>query len=197
MKPRLLVFSVLSAVYQFSKHGPVLPSPALAESLTVWLSLSFGTTLICTALIVYRLLCLTRTVTPGVWNCGDVIEVMIESALLYSLALLIFVALIIDGSYYEMYPEMIVAQMTVGDFRYSIVSTELTVSSPTGYCPNSDHRANISWTLETASAVYSDHSIHHHRTQQHVRWHRRYWIQHHYHCVTSFPIKEARPSRCC
>ncbi|KAK0492341.1 hypothetical protein EDD18DRAFT_511366 [Armillaria luteobubalina] len=66
---------------------------------SIYLSLTLATTLLCTLLIVYRIVRLAS----GVSSYGKIVEIMIESSAMYSLTLIIYLALVarnLDSAYY-------------------------------------------------------------------------------------------------
>ncbi len=84
----------------------------------VYISLILATTLLCTFLIVYRLLSIewakqkfesTRTYSFGVY--GNVIEIIVESAALYSAALIVYIVFLfqdeVDAGYLNSIGEII------------------------------------------------------------------------------------------
>ncbi|KAK0472642.1 hypothetical protein IW261DRAFT_1661308 [Armillaria novae-zelandiae] len=75
----------------------------------IYLSLTLATTLLCTLLIVYRIVRLAS----GVSSYGKIVEIVIESSAMYSLTLIVYLALVarnLDSAYYA---DMIVAYIKV------------------------------------------------------------------------------------
>ncbi|KAK0492339.1 hypothetical protein EDD18DRAFT_1109086 [Armillaria luteobubalina] len=65
----------------------------------IYLSLTLATTLLCTLLIVYRIVRLAS----GVSSYGKIVEIVIESSAMYSLTLIVYLALVarnLDSAYY-------------------------------------------------------------------------------------------------
>ncbi|KAG7439903.1 uncharacterized protein BT62DRAFT_924418 [Guyanagaster necrorhizus] len=70
----------------------------------MYISLTLATTLMCTALIVYRILRVS-----GVHVYFDILEVLVESSAIYSLSLVVYLALVIRDSDDCFYADIIVA----------------------------------------------------------------------------------------
>ncbi|KAJ7629076.1 hypothetical protein FB45DRAFT_1059684 [Roridomyces roridus] len=78
-----------------------------------YMSLSLGTTCVCTILIIYRIMMMSNRGTRRARGYTRVIEMMVESALLYSVTLVVFLPyLIADFDVNKVYPSVVVAQMT-------------------------------------------------------------------------------------
>lgn len=63
---------------------------------------SLGTTLICTTLIIYRILAIARL---GIRSYSGVIEVLVESAAIYALSLIVFLAFLVRDDPGNVYPQ--------------------------------------------------------------------------------------------
>ncbi|KAK0493369.1 hypothetical protein EDD18DRAFT_1406405 [Armillaria luteobubalina] len=113
--------------------------------ITVYLSLSLGTTLFCTILIIYRVIRVGRY--PGNDGTGlgvyrGVIEILIESALLYAISLILWMAFLL-GRYTESnYPEMIYVSIT------GIAPTLIV-----GRVASGQARPNDSWKSSSGSTI--------------------------------------------
>ncbi len=79
--------------------------------LTVYLSLSLGTTLFCTILIIYRIISVGRS-SDNVGAYRRVIEILVESASLYAVSLIFWMAFILRNDEAVDYPEMIYVSIT-------------------------------------------------------------------------------------
>ncbi len=80
---------------------------------TIYLSLLLATTLMCTLLIVYRILSVGG-IKAGLRTYRGVIEVTVESAALFSAALIIYISLNATGMLYSTYADVITASIKVG-----------------------------------------------------------------------------------
>ncbi len=79
-------------------------------------SMTLSTTIICTMLMVYRLARASMTrrslcFAPNPYN--RVMEIMVESAALYVVALAVFIPFIATNSPYSNYPQVVLASVTV------------------------------------------------------------------------------------
>ncbi len=75
----------------------------------IYLSLTLATTLLCTLLIVYRILRLAS----GVSSYGKIVEIVIESSAMYSLTLIVYLALVARNLEAAYYADMIMAYIKV------------------------------------------------------------------------------------
>ncbi|KAK0429773.1 hypothetical protein EV421DRAFT_1946322 [Armillaria borealis] len=75
----------------------------------IYLSLTLATTLLCTLLIVYRIVRLAS----GVSSYGRIIEIVIESSAMYSLTLIVYLALVARNLGSSYYADMITAYIKV------------------------------------------------------------------------------------
>jgi len=86
---------------------------AFVNSSVIYFSFSLGTTAICTILIVYRIMSFNKTVAGfKLSNYHAVIEIIVESALLYSITLILVLPLLVRGNFVESYPHALLAQIT-------------------------------------------------------------------------------------
>ncbi|KAK0244799.1 hypothetical protein EDD85DRAFT_1018384 [Armillaria nabsnona] len=75
----------------------------------IYISLTLATTLLCTLLIVYRIFRLAS----GVSSYGKVVEIVIESSAMYSLTLIVYLALVARNLESSYYADMIMAYIKV------------------------------------------------------------------------------------
>ncbi|PBK96215.1 hypothetical protein ARMGADRAFT_760083 [Armillaria gallica] len=75
----------------------------------IYLSLTLATTLLCTLLIVYRIVRLAS----GVSSYGKIVEIVIESSAMYSLTLIVYLALVARNLEAAYYADMIMAYIKV------------------------------------------------------------------------------------
>ncbi|KAK0209813.1 hypothetical protein IW262DRAFT_1527878 [Armillaria fumosa] len=88
---------------ELSKYGSI-------EWTTIYLSLVLATTLMCTLLIVYRILSVGG-IKAGLRTYRGVVEVIVESAALYSIALIIYISLIVRNELCGGYADIITASI--------------------------------------------------------------------------------------
>lgn len=86
---------------------------AYIDYATPYFSLSLLTTVMCTVLIVGRILHLTHGTVAVGGSYGSVIEIVVESAALYSLTLVIYLPMLVRNEWAGGYPQAIIAQITV------------------------------------------------------------------------------------
>ncbi len=75
----------------------------------IYLSLTLTTTLLCTLLIVYRIVRLAS----GVSSYGKIVEIVIESSAMYSLTLIVYLALVAKNLESSFYADIITAYVKV------------------------------------------------------------------------------------
>ncbi|KAK0186136.1 hypothetical protein F5146DRAFT_962783 [Armillaria mellea] len=97
-------------------HFPTSDDPSKVEMdevqwLTMYLSLSLGTTLFCTILIIYRIITVGRS-SNSVGAYRRVIEILVESASLYAISLIFWMAFNLLSDNAAFYPEMIYVSAT-------------------------------------------------------------------------------------
>lgn len=91
---------------ELSKYGSI-------EWTMIYLSLVLATTLMCTLLIMYRILSVGG-IKAGLRTYRGVVEVIVESAALYSIALIIYISLIARNDLSGGYADIITASIKVG-----------------------------------------------------------------------------------
>ena len=116
-----LIGEVEEDIVGVSATAPIVGTSSFVRFFTPYLALSLGTTLYTTCMIIGRIL----SVAIGVRESGIkrsligryfvIIEILVESALLYSLTILIFVILLARESEHNIYPDSILSQVSVSD----------------------------------------------------------------------------------
>ncbi|KAJ7629086.1 hypothetical protein FB45DRAFT_919959 [Roridomyces roridus] len=98
------------------------------DFLTPYISLSLTTTCLATALIIYRIIMMSNPTTRSARGYMRVIEIVVESALLYLVALAVYLRYLVsvDGFLTEWYPKAVVAQMTVRFSLFSLIVARVT-----------------------------------------------------------------------
>ncbi|KAJ7107560.1 hypothetical protein C8R44DRAFT_322176 [Mycena epipterygia] len=92
--------------------NPNLDRNAFIDFATPYFILSLVTTSLATVLIILRILTMTEQTTRKSRGYGRVIEIVVESAILYSVSLIIFLPFLIRASYDDGYAQGVVAQLT-------------------------------------------------------------------------------------
>jgi len=92
--------------------NPTLNRAEFVDYATPYFSLSLATTLMATISIIARIVIVTRRAGKTLRGYGEIIEITVESAVLYSVTLIIFLPLLVQHSFNDGYPEAILAQMT-------------------------------------------------------------------------------------
>ncbi|KAJ6612622.1 hypothetical protein B0H10DRAFT_2222970 [Mycena sp. CBHHK59/15] len=92
--------------------NPNLDRNSFVDFATPYFALSLVTTALATILIITRIVTLTESATRKSRGYGCVIEVVVESALLYSVTLIVFLPFLVRASDNDGYPQAILAQMT-------------------------------------------------------------------------------------
>ncbi|PBK70157.1 hypothetical protein ARMSODRAFT_956238 [Armillaria solidipes] len=120
--------------------------------ITVYLSLSLGTTLFCTTLIIYRIIRVGRYPDNSGTSLSayrGVIEILVESALLYAISLIFWMAFLLENYPASPYPEMIYVSIT------GIAPTLIV-----GRVASGQARPNDSWKSSSVSAIqFGGHSV--------------------------------------
>ncbi|KAK0434379.1 uncharacterized protein EV420DRAFT_1248273, partial [Desarmillaria tabescens] len=78
---------------------------------TMYLSFSLGTTLFCTILIIYRIIKVGRS-SNSIGAYRGVIEILVESASLYAVSLILWMAFLLHNYEASVYPEAIYVSIT-------------------------------------------------------------------------------------
>ncbi|KAJ7905895.1 hypothetical protein B0H13DRAFT_1620047 [Mycena leptocephala] len=110
---------------------------------TPYFSLSLATTLLATLFIVLRIVILMRNTGKRSAGYGQLVEMTVESAVLYSVTLVVFLPFLVQASFNDGYPEAILAQMT------GIAPTLIIARVSFGYS-----RPVESWKGQTSTIVF-------------------------------------------
>ncbi|KAJ7465866.1 hypothetical protein FB451DRAFT_173748 [Mycena latifolia] len=92
--------------------NPKLDRRAFVDFATPYFTLSLVTTCLATTLIILRIVTMTEPAARKSRGYGRVIEIIVESAVLYSVSLIVFLPFLVAKSFNDGYPEAVVAQMT-------------------------------------------------------------------------------------
>ncbi|KAJ7445651.1 hypothetical protein FB451DRAFT_1292718 [Mycena latifolia] len=92
--------------------NPKLDRNAFVDFATPYFSLSLVTTCLATILITFRIISMTEPAARKARGYGRIIEIVVESAILYSVSLIVFLPFLVKGSFDDGYPQAVVAQMT-------------------------------------------------------------------------------------
>ncbi|KAK0472645.1 hypothetical protein IW261DRAFT_1596781 [Armillaria novae-zelandiae] len=109
----------------------------------IYLSLTLATTLLCTLLILYRIVRLAS----GVSSYGKIVEIVIESSAMYSLTLIVYLALVARNLESAYYADMIMAYIKV------IAPTLLIGRVAVGSDSNSGGQAIVNSTRDRSSVL--------------------------------------------
>ncbi|KAK0473871.1 hypothetical protein IW261DRAFT_1501931 [Armillaria novae-zelandiae] len=138
-------------------HNNIYDSPESKATqgvtwIIVYLSLSLGTTLFCTILIIYRIIKVGRYLGNNGASLGayrGVIEILVESALLYAISLIFWLAFLVGNYTQSFYPEMLYVSIT------GIAPTLIV-----GRVASGQARPNDSWKSSSVSAIqFGSHSV--------------------------------------
>ncbi|PBK88049.1 hypothetical protein ARMGADRAFT_1085025 [Armillaria gallica] len=147
----LIAETVMKSVQIYHLHHDVLEGDELSkygsiEWTTIYLSLVLATTLMCTLLIVYRILSVGG-IKAGLRTYRGVVEVIVESAALYSIALIIYISLITRNDLSGGYIDIITASIK------GIAPTLLVGRVAAGHA-----RPNDTWKESHLSSLRFDHA---------------------------------------
>ncbi|KAJ6500990.1 hypothetical protein DFH09DRAFT_1375855 [Mycena vulgaris] len=92
--------------------NPNLDRNSFIDFATPYFSLSLATTCLAIILIILRIINMTEPSTRRAMGYGRVVEMVVESAMLYSVTLIIFLPLLVTESSNDGYAQAVVAQMT-------------------------------------------------------------------------------------
>ncbi|KAK0185445.1 hypothetical protein F5146DRAFT_1143899 [Armillaria mellea] len=109
----------------------------------IYLSLTLATTLLCTLLIVYRIVRLAS----GVSSYGKIVEIVIESSAIYSLTLIVYLALVARNLESAYYADIIMAYIKV------IAPTLLIARVAAGSNSNPSSQAIVNSTRDRSSVL--------------------------------------------
>ncbi|KAK0471770.1 hypothetical protein IW261DRAFT_1313926, partial [Armillaria novae-zelandiae] len=98
--------------------------------ITAYISLILTTTILCTLLIIYRIITVSHA-GMGIRTFRGIIEIIVESAFIYSIALLVYIVLITCNSYGEPYIDILAG------FAWGIAPTLIVGRVAAGHtCPD-------------------------------------------------------------
>ncbi|KAJ7853914.1 hypothetical protein B0H13DRAFT_2358726 [Mycena leptocephala] len=92
--------------------NPNLDINAYIDFATPYFALTLATTSLATLLIIFRIFTMTDSATRKSRGYARVIEVVVESALLYSISLIVYLPFLVTDSYNNGYPHAVLAQIT-------------------------------------------------------------------------------------
>ncbi|KAJ6580338.1 hypothetical protein DFH09DRAFT_1076596 [Mycena vulgaris] len=92
--------------------NPNLDRNSFIDFVTPYFSLSLATTCLVTILIILRIINMTEPSTRRAMGYGRVVQMVVESAMLYSVTLIIFLPQLVTESLNDGYAQAVVAQMT-------------------------------------------------------------------------------------
>ncbi|KAK0488509.1 hypothetical protein IW261DRAFT_1439797 [Armillaria novae-zelandiae] len=107
-------FALHVDLYETFNLGPT-PEKSKVSWTTMYLSFSLGTTLLCTTLIIYRIVTVRRFpggISAAARTYRGIVEILVVSALLYSVTLIIFIILISRGGATSVYSQIIYIPIT-------------------------------------------------------------------------------------
>ncbi|PBK92223.1 hypothetical protein ARMGADRAFT_1165940 [Armillaria gallica] len=141
--------TLLANIHLDTSDDPSKVEMEQIQWLTVYLSLSLGTTLFCTILIIYRIIRVGRS-SDNVGAYRRVIEIVVESALLYAFSAILWMAFLLRDDLASPYPEAAYVSIT------GIAPTLIV-----GRVASGQARPNDSWkSRNTVSTIqFGGHSV--------------------------------------
>lgn len=114
--PRSLAFCILGIVYQIDPNSGLATSHfnKFAKFSMIYFVLSLCSTAICTLAIIYRILAVSKE--SGFSLIGPyrkVLEIIVESAALYTVALVVYLPLLVRADFSDGYPQALLISITV------------------------------------------------------------------------------------
>ncbi|KAK0444693.1 hypothetical protein EV421DRAFT_1902758 [Armillaria borealis] len=137
-------FALHADLYETSNWSTT-PDKSEVNWTTMYLSFSLGTTLLCTTLIIYRIVTVRRSpdgISAAARAYRGIVEILVESALLYAVSLILFIVLIARGGAASAYPQIIYVTIT------GIAPTLIVARVASGQA-----RPNDSWQASNVSAL--------------------------------------------
>ncbi|KAJ3574898.1 hypothetical protein NP233_g1460 [Leucocoprinus birnbaumii] len=110
-----VAFCIMSAIFQIDPASglPTSESNKFAKFSAVYFGLSLGSTVISTSLIVYRIVAVARDTGFHLEKpYRKVLEIIVESAVLYSISQIIFLPLLVRDDFSDAYPQAVLICMT-------------------------------------------------------------------------------------
>lgn len=113
---RSLAFCILGVVYQIDPNSGLATSHfnKFAKFSMIYFVLSLCSTAICTLAIIYRILAVSKE--SGFSLIGPyrkVLEIIVESAALYTVALIVYLPLLVRADFSDGYPQALLISITV------------------------------------------------------------------------------------
>ncbi|KAG7453250.1 uncharacterized protein BT62DRAFT_990149 [Guyanagaster necrorhizus] len=128
-----------------SGNGPIAAQEV--EWTTIYLSLSLGTTLLCTVLIIYRIIMAGKS-SDNIGAYHRIIEIVVESASLYAFSLIFWMVFILCNNNVSPYPQVIYVSIT--GFAPTLI---------VGRVASGQSRPNDSWKSSSVSMMqFGGHS---------------------------------------
>ncbi|KAK0457369.1 uncharacterized protein EV420DRAFT_1644127 [Desarmillaria tabescens] len=137
-------FALHADLYDTSNGGNT-PGKSEINWTTMYLSFSLATTLLCTTLIIYRIVTVRRSpdgISAAARVYRGIVEILVESALLYAISLILSIVLIARGGAASAYPQIIYVTIT------GIAPTLIMARVASGQA-----RPNDSWQASHVSAL--------------------------------------------
>ncbi|KAK0203201.1 hypothetical protein DFS33DRAFT_1489210 [Desarmillaria ectypa] len=137
-------FALHADLYETSNGNTALGKSEINWT-TMYLSFSLATTLLCTALIIYRIVTVRRSsdgISAAARVYRGIVEILVESALLYAVSLILFIVLIARGGAASAYPQII--YVTVTGIAPALIVARVT---------SGQARPNDSWQASHISAL--------------------------------------------
>ncbi len=102
--------------YTFHSLQETIQDQSYYKNLNVWvisyISCNLATTTLCTLLIIYRIITVSYR-GMGIQSFRGIIEIIVESALIYSIALLVYIVLVAYNSFGGQYADILAAYARV------------------------------------------------------------------------------------
>lgn len=105
------VFSIFSLVIEADPNTQLSQRSALSQPAVTYTALTLTTTLIATTTIIWRIVTMGYHINRNRYR--NVIEIILESAALYSIVLIVYMPFIVLPNVTDAMPQAVVAQMTV------------------------------------------------------------------------------------
>ncbi len=154
--------------YTFHNFQDNIPNQSYGGNLAMWtilyISCNLATTILCTLLIIYRIITVSHR-GMGIQSFRGIIEIIVESALIYSIALLVYIILVVCNSLEGEYFDVLAAYTRVRFIHlhfYTLVSmfTSLQGIAPTlivGRVAAGHARPDESWEGSISSSLHFGH----------------------------------------
>lgn len=139
--------------------NPNLDRNSFVDFATPYFALSLVTTSLATVLIIFRIMTMTESATRKSRGYRRVIEVVVESAVLYSVSLIIFLPLLVAESLEDGYAQAVVVQMTGIAPTLIVARVSLGLSRPDGTwgAPQSTLQSSLGFARRSGSELPNGH----------------------------------------